>query len=83
MDDEFAEYVTHRQQRLCRTAYLLTREHFTPTGSSWINQAERWCGYLTDQLSRRGVHKNVQALEHRFSRDRRGVIPTRSTAATA
>jgi transposase len=38
--------------------------HFTPTGSSWINQVERWFGYLTDQLIRRGVHKSVQALEH-------------------
>jgi hypothetical protein len=37
--------------------------HFTPTGSSWINQVERWFGYLTDQLVRRGVHKSVQALE--------------------
>jgi len=37
--------------------------HFTPTGSSWINQVERWFGYLTDQLIRRGVHKSVQALE--------------------
>jgi transposase len=38
--------------------------HFTPTGSSWINQVERWFGYLTDQLIRRGVHKSVQALEN-------------------
>ena len=37
--------------------------HFTPTGSSWINQVERWFGYLTDQMIRRGVHKSVQALE--------------------
>ncbi|MGI5224762.1 IS630 family transposase [Actinoallomurus sp. CA-142502] len=37
--------------------------HFTPTGSSWINQVERWFGHLTDQLTRRGVHKSVQALE--------------------
>jgi transposase len=37
--------------------------HFTPTGSSWINQAGRWFGYLTDQKIRRGVHKSVQALE--------------------
>ena len=37
--------------------------HFTPTGSSSINQAERWFGYLTDQLLCRGVHKSVQALE--------------------
>ena len=37
--------------------------HFTPTGSSWINQVERWFGFLTDQMIKRGVHKNVQALE--------------------
>jgi transposase len=37
--------------------------HFTPTGSSWINQVERWFGYLTDKKIRRGVHKSVQALE--------------------
>jgi transposase len=38
--------------------------HFTPTGSSWINQVERWFGFLTDQMIRRGVHKSVQALEN-------------------
>jgi transposase len=37
--------------------------HFTPTGSSWINQVERWFAYLTTQLLQRGVHKSVQALE--------------------
>jgi transposase len=37
--------------------------HFTPTGSSWINQVERWFAYLTTQLLQRGVYKNVQALE--------------------
>src|SRR2546427_741138 len=37
--------------------------HFTPTGSSWINQVERWFGYLTDQKIRRGAHNSVQALE--------------------
>jgi transposase/transcriptional regulator with XRE-family HTH domain len=37
--------------------------HFTPTGSSWCNQAERWFGFLTDQILRRGVHKSVAALE--------------------
>src|ERR1035437_2692379 len=37
--------------------------HFTPAGSSWINQVERWFGFLTDQMIRRGVHKSVQALE--------------------
>ena len=37
--------------------------HFTPTGISWLNQVERWFGFLTDKLIRRGVHKSVQALE--------------------
>lgn len=38
--------------------------HFTPTGSSWINQVERWFGLLTEQLIRRGTHKSVVALEN-------------------
>ncbi len=38
--------------------------HFTPTGSSWMNQAGRWFGLLTDKLIRRGVHTSVQALEN-------------------
>jgi len=37
--------------------------HFTPTGSSWLNQVERWFGLLTDKLIRRGVHTSIQALE--------------------
>ena len=37
--------------------------HFTPTGSSWINQVERWFGLITDKLIRRGVHPSVPALE--------------------
>jgi DDE superfamily endonuclease len=44
--------------------------HFTPAGSSWINQVERWFGYLTDQMIRRGVHKSVQAMtSHGSPRD--------------
>jgi len=37
--------------------------HFTPTGSSWLNQVERWFALLTTRQLRRGVHKNIQALE--------------------
>jgi transposase/transposase-like protein len=37
--------------------------HFTPTGSSWVNQVERWFSYLTTDLLQRGVYKNVPALE--------------------
>jgi len=38
--------------------------HFTPTGSSWINQVERWFALLTGKLIRRGVHTSVAALEN-------------------
>lgn len=41
--------------------------HFTPTGSSWMNQVERWFGLLTDKLIRRGVHRSVKALEDDIS----------------
>ena len=37
--------------------------HFVPTGSSWLNQVERWFAFLTDQMIRRGAHNSVQALE--------------------
>jgi transposase len=37
--------------------------HFTPTGSSWLNQVERFFGLITDKLIRRGVHTSVAALE--------------------
>src|SRR4051795_11188878 len=37
--------------------------HFTPTSSSWINQVERWFGFLTEQKIKRGAHKSVRALE--------------------
>ena len=37
--------------------------HFTPTSSSWLNQVERWFGFITDELIRRGSHSSVQALE--------------------
>jgi len=46
----------------CRR-HLRFHMHFTPTGSSWINQVERWFGFLTEQKIRRGAHKSVQTLE--------------------
>ena len=33
--------------------------HFTPTGSSWLSQLERWLVRLTDKLIRRVVHTAV------------------------
>jgi hypothetical protein len=29
--------------------------HFTPTGSSWLNQVETWFGIITKQAIRRGT----------------------------
>ncbi|WP_345339799.1 IS630 family transposase, partial [Planotetraspora kaengkrachanensis] len=58
-------YATHNTPEI--RAWLARRPrfhvHFTPTGSSWINQVERWFGLLTDKLIRRGVHTSVKALE--------------------
>jgi transposase len=58
-------YGTHNTPEI--RAWLARRSrfhiHFTPTGSSWINQVERWFGLLTDKLIRRGVHTSVRALE--------------------
>jgi transposase len=58
-------YGTHKTPaiRAWLTRHPRFHMHFTPTGSSWINQVERWFGFLTSQMIRRGVHKSVQALE--------------------
>ena len=53
----------HRRHRAIEFRKPRFHVHFTPTGSSWINQVERWFGLLTDKLLRRGVHTSVQALE--------------------
>ncbi|MGW3140327.1 transposase [Streptomyces sp. NPDC001139] len=37
--------------------------HFTPTGSSWTNQVERWFGCLARQVIRRSAHTTIHALE--------------------
>jgi transposase len=59
-------YATHNTAEIW--AWLARRPrfhvHFTPTGSSWMNQAGWWFGLLTDKLIRRGVHTSVQALEN-------------------
>jgi transposase len=58
-------YGTHKTPAIAK--WLATHPrfhvHYTPTYSSWINQVERWFGYLTDDLLRRSDHRSVQALE--------------------
>src|SRR6201746_1823241 len=36
--------------------------HFTPVGSSWLNQIETWFGIITRQAIRRGTLTSVRAL---------------------
>jgi transposase len=36
--------------------------HFTPTGSSWLNQIETWFGIITQQAIRRGTFGSVRQL---------------------
>ena len=59
-------YATHNTPEIRTWLALHPRfhVHFTPTGSSWMNQVERWFGLLTHKLIRRGVHTSVQALEN-------------------
>jgi transposase len=40
--------------------------HFTPIGSSWINQIETWFGIITKQAIRRGTFTSVNALINRI-----------------
>jgi transposase len=42
--------------------------HFTPVGSSWMNQIETWFGIITKQAIRRGTFTSVNALIHRIRR---------------
>ncbi|MET9180783.1 IS630 family transposase [Kitasatospora aureofaciens] len=58
-------YATHNTPEIKAwlTRHPRFHVHFTPTGSSWLNQVERWFGLLTDKLIRRGVHTSVKALE--------------------
>ncbi len=60
-----ANYGTHKTPAIKAWLARHPRFHmrFTSTGSSWINQVERWFGFLTGQLIRRGVHKSVQSPE--------------------
>jgi transposase len=36
--------------------------HFTPVGSSWLNQNETWFGIITRQSIRRGTFSSVHVL---------------------
>jgi transposase len=40
--------------------------HFTPVGSSWMNQIDTWFGIATKQAIRRGTFTSVTALTRRI-----------------
>jgi hypothetical protein len=40
--------------------------HFTPVGSSWLNQVETWFGAITRQAIRRGTFASVTVLVKRI-----------------
>jgi transposase len=44
------------------TKHPRIRLHFTPTGSSWINQVETWFSILSRKAIRRGVFKSLGSL---------------------
>lgn len=57
-------YATHKTAgvRKWLTRHPRFHLHFTPTGSSWLNQVERWFSGLTDKALRRSVHRSVDEL---------------------
>jgi transposase len=58
-------YGTHKTPLIHR--WLLKRPrfhlHFTPTGTSWINQVERWFALLTEKRLRRSAFRSTRELE--------------------
>jgi len=57
-------YGTHKHPEVKK--WLLERPryhaHFTPTGSSWLNQIERWFAEITRKRIRRGSFGSVREL---------------------
>lgn len=58
-------YGTHKTSLIHR--WLVNRPrfhlHFTPTGTSWINQVERWFALLTEKRLRRSAFRSTRELE--------------------
>ena len=55
-------YATHKHPKV--RVWLAARPryhvHFTPTYSFWLNQVERWFGYITQKSIRRGSFRSVK-----------------------
>ena len=63
-------YATHKVAKVTRWFARRPRFqiHFTPTGSSWINQIERWFAKLTEECIRRGSFTSVRDLQQAIDR---------------
>jgi transposase len=58
-------YGTHKHARV-RQWFVRPPQfaaHFTPTGSSWLNQVERFFAAITERRARRGSFRSVEELE--------------------
>jgi transposase len=57
-------YGTHKhpQVKSWFAAHSRYHLHFTPTGSSWLNQIERWFAEITAKRIRRGTFRSVREL---------------------
>jgi transposase len=57
-------YGTHKHPEVKKwlAARPRYRAHFTPTGSSWLNQVERWFAEITRKRIRRGTFRSVREL---------------------
>src|SRR5215472_7000543 len=57
-------YGTHKHQKV--KGWLARHRryhiHYTPTYASWLNQVERWFGFITQQAIRRGSFCSVKEL---------------------
>jgi hypothetical protein len=57
-------YGTHKHPEVKKwfAAHPRYHIHFTPTGSSWLNQIERWFAEITAKRIRRGTFRSVKEL---------------------
>ena len=57
-------YGTHKHPEVkkCLSARPRYYVHFTPTGSSWLNQIERWFAEITRKRIRRGTFRSFRDL---------------------
>jgi len=64
-------YGTHQTAAIRRWLLRHSRFHihFTPTGTSWIHQVERWFALPTARQLRRGTHRSTRELEKAIRHD--------------